>query len=262
MAILGYKWLAHNDHLTVLSQKGYASNMEDKTQNEQVAPNHSEQAVVPSTSTPLLPPVISETSVPIQAAVSSEDSTIPAVAKQPTNTSSTATADQSLQTKQPNKLLRAALVIVLVLILLVASAFASYKFGKKSVKPTASASHATTMAVPQGATIIEQCEPGLGTQYVLPKDIPNGPVYNVYQGKLIGMEYMVSAQSLQTLNTSINNLPLFAQTYDHVNIMSMSAHAGFPEPHYQVDVMMVPKATSDKITCGTGSSSSMSGMGM
>lgn len=111
------------------------------------------------------------------------------------------------------------------------------------------------MAVPKDATVIEQCSPGFGTQYVLPKDIPGGPVYNVYQGKLIGIEYMTALTSSSNPDLMLKDLPLFAQKYDHVDIMTMPAHAGFPSPHYQVDVMMVPTAVSSKITCGSSSDS-------
>jgi hypothetical protein len=111
------------------------------------------------------------------------------------------------------------------------------------------------MAIPAGATIIEKCEPGLGTQYVLPKNIPDGPVYNVYKGKVIGIEYMSDLATLSKIGTIIGNLPLYGQKYDHINIMSMAAHAGYPTAHYQVDVMMVPDATAAKITCDSSSSS-------
>lgn len=146
---------------------------------------------------------------------------------------------------------------VLGLLMVVAACFGGYSVGKHSVKPPViMASAPAAMTLPAGATVTEQCEPGLGTQYILPKDIPNGPVYNVYQGKLIGIEYMADLASMEKLNTTMNNLPLYAQKYDHINIMSMAPHGGFPTPHYQVDVMMVPQSVSDKITCG-GSSSTM-----
>lgn len=157
------------------------------------------------------------------------------------------------------------LLIIICLILIIGLATgAGYIYGKRSVK-TVSASNTSLMSmaasllkVPQGATIMEQCVAGLGTQYILPKDIPDGPVYNVYQGKVIGIEYMINLASIEKLNTAVTNLPLFNKGYDHINIMSMAAHAGFPVPHYQVDVMMVPTSFTNKITC-SGSTSTSSG---
>lgn len=152
-----------------------------------------------------------------------------------------------------------AVYIVVGLAVLGGASFGSYLAGKHAAHPAPVMADASSVKkVPAGATIIEQCEPGLGTQYVLPKDIPNGPVYNVYKGKLIGIEYMTDLAELEKLNTVLDNLPLYSQTYDHINIMSMPAHSGFPTPHYQVDVMMVPASTTKQITCGGAAPDMMS----
>lgn len=161
--------------------------------------------------------------------------------------------------QQGRSRLKLMVLIVLALVVLAGTAVGSYMLGKHKAKPAASPTPATaSMTVPAGATIIEKCEPGLGTQYVLPKDIPGGPVYNVYQGKVIGIEYMTSITTVDKLDTMLENLPLYGQKYNHINIMSMPAHSGFPTPHYQVDVMMVSDATAKKITCGSSSMSSSS----
>lgn len=155
------------------------------------------------------------------------------------------------------KTLALALGIVMIVIAIFAAgyliALSSFKTAKVTLTPSTSMKLGMT-AIPQGATIISQCEPGLGTQYVLPKNIPMGPVYNVYKGQLIGIEFMVSKTDLATLNKSYANLPLFGYKYDHIDISSMAAHAGFPVPHYQVDVMMAPSSITSKITCGSNSS--------
>ncbi len=108
----------------------------------------------------------------------------------------------------------------------------------------------TELSVPQDATVIAQCAKGRGTQYALPKDIPLGPVYNVYEGKVIGIEYMVGKDDLLTSAKSYLNLPLKNIKYDHVNIGLLSqGHAGFPQPHDHVSFMMVPTSLTDKIIC-------------
>ena len=118
------------------------------------------------------------------------------------------------------------------------------------MKPTPVVEAAITL--PTDATQISKCAIGRGAQYALPKDIPLGPVYNVYQGKVIGIEYMVGKDDLLTKNQSFLNLALANQKYDHVNIGLLSqGHSGFPSPHYHVDVMMVPKTVTDLITCKT-----------
>lgn len=150
----------------------------------------------------------------------------------------------------------------LAVLLIAALSFGSYVAGKHSVHPVSTTMTAqASLTVPAGATIIEKCEPGLGTQYILPKDIPGGPVYNVYQGKVIGVEYMAPLSDINKPDVAITNLQLFGQKFDHVNIMSMPAHGGMPVAHYQMDAMLVPESVTKQITCG-GSSSTMSGSSM
>lgn len=177
-------------------------------------------------------------------------------ANEPDN-SPVVTTPTPVDTSNPKRpLLKTASLVIIGLVILAGVAAGSYLLGKHRAKPaTTTTAKTAAMTVPAGATIIEKCEPGLGTQYVLPKDIPGGPVYNVYQGKVIGIEYMTSITTVDKLDTMLENLPLYNQKYDHINVMSMPAHSGFPTPHYQVDVMMVPAATAKKITCGSSSSS-------
>ncbi|GAC1387536.1 MAG: hypothetical protein NVS1B7_0660 [Candidatus Saccharimonadales bacterium] len=117
-------------------------------------------------------------------------------------------------------------------------------------RSSAAANVSQELSIPAGATVIAECAKGRGKQYVLPKDIPLGPVYNVSEGKVIGIEYMVGKDDLIGSTKNFLNLPLNNIKYDHVNIGLLSqGHAGFPSPHYHVDVMMVPTSVTDKITC-------------
>lgn len=105
------------------------------------------------------------------------------------------------------------------------------------------------LEVPLGATIIEQCAPGRGTQYILPADIPHGPVYGVYQGKVVGLEYMIGKAELAE-NENFYNLPLYDKIYNHMDIgLQSEGHAGFPVPHYHVDIHTDSSAASAAITC-------------
>jgi hypothetical protein len=116
--------------------------------------------------------------------------------------------------------------------------------GKNSSQQTAAA-----LQVPKGATIISQCAKGRGTQYVLPSNIPHGPVFNVFDGKVIGIEYMISPDDL-TEGNSFFDLPMYNQKYDHLDVGLLSkGHAGYPEPHYHVDLYTVSRAASQAITC-------------
>lgn len=153
------------------------------------------------------------------------------------------------------------LVIVLIILLLVGSLGAGYYLGQNSRLTLNSKKTATKdlmyNTVPQGATVIAQCTPGYGTQYVLPQNIPYGPVYNVYKGKLIGIEYMMSTNNIMSATNSFSNLPLFSHRYVYTDISYMAPHAGFPLPHLEFDIMMKPKSFTNQITCQGASSGGM-----
>lgn len=160
-------------------------------------------------------------------------------------------------------LIHSALIVIGVVILVVAALIGGYFLGKNQALKVKSKSTPSTMSkesliVPRGAMILEQCTPGLGTQYILPKDIPNGPIYNVYKGQLIGIEYMITPGSLQAPNSPGDNLTLFKLPFRQVNLMYMAAHAGLMTNHYEIDFMLISQAYAKKITCnGASSSSSM-----
>lgn len=105
------------------------------------------------------------------------------------------------------------------------------------------------LTVPEGATVIAECAKGRGKQYVLPKDIPQGPVYNVYNGKVIGIEYMLGQQDVLSSKDYLD-LPLQGVKYDHINIGLLSkGHSGYPDPHYHVDIFTISHEEALKITC-------------
>lgn len=160
------------------------------------------------------------------------------------------------------------LLSALLLILLIAAiAYIAYSYGKSQSKPATAAvntmSNMTTTAnitVPNGATLLEQCVPGLGAQYVMPKNIPEGPIYNVYKGKVVGIEYMDDL-SLLTSPSEISTLGLMGAKYDHVNISLMLGHAGLQTNHYMLDFMFITKSQASMIKCapsGTSTNGSMS----
>lgn len=129
--------------------------------------------------------------------------------------------------------------------------FSTYTIGYNQGRAHVSGKTTTDapIQVPQGATIISQCAVGRGTQYVLPSNIPHGPVFNVYKGNVIGLEYMIGRDDLAQ-DMSFYNLPLYGKKYDHIDVGLMSqGHAGYPEPHYHVDIYNISRAASTAITC-------------
>jgi len=128
-----------------------------------------------------------------------------------------------------------------------------YTNGKNAGMDTTAA---VALKVPANATIISQCSPGEGTQYVLPKDIPEGPIYNMWNNKITGIEYMLGQSKIAAAMTQ--NLALMGQQYNHVDVMYEAAgHAGFTEPHYHVIFSLISYTDEQKITCESSSSSMM-----
>lgn len=162
------------------------------------------------------------------------------------------------------KLLPLLIGAVAAAVLIVVAGLLAYHMGKnhgytdgKNAETAAMTS--AELKVPAGATMIAQCATGEGTQYVLPSDIPTGPIYNVWNGKVTGIEYMLAQSSIAALKTQ--NLPLQSQNFNHVDVMyEPTGHAGFTEPHYHVVLSMIPYSEEQKITCSGSSSSTMNSM--
>lgn len=157
------------------------------------------------------------------------------------------------------------LVFIVALIIVAAvAALAAYRWGHNrgytSGKAAGQAammqqSEASAIAVPSSATIVSSCTPGEGIQYAIPKDLPGGPFYNVWQNKVVGMEYMVGQTTLS--KNPINNLQTHGVSVNHIDVMYEAAgHAGFSEPHYHINLSMLSYADEAKITCGASSGSS------
>lgn len=110
---------------------------------------------------------------------------------------------------------------------------------------TAAAAAIVPLQVPQGARLISACTAQRGAQYELPQDAANGPVFNVYKGKVIGLEYIISKQDLNS-NQSFVGLPLYNKRYDHLNI---GATPGSPVTQYDIDLYNISSAALAAITC-------------
>jgi hypothetical protein len=202
-------------------------------------PQPSPPATAPALSQPVTPPAAAQpiTEITFPAPLSEDEPDAPSTPK-PTH---------------PKRLVIVGLGVG-VLALLVVTGYVSYTLGYShggtaQVTAAAAETSAIPLRVPKGATVIEQCAKGRGTQYVLPSDIPHGPVYNVYQGKVIGIEYMVSDADVAN-KASFLGLPLDGKKYDHLDIgLESEGHAGFPVQHHHVDLYNISRTASEAITC-------------
>src|SRR3990167_8563123 len=83
------------------------------------------------------------------------------------------------------------IIIFIVFVLsLGAAAAAGYQIGKgkkEVVQPPA----VKPISLPPEAIVTAECVPGRGKQYIIPKDIPQGPIYDVNGDKVIAIEYTI-----------------------------------------------------------------------
>lgn len=109
------------------------------------------------------------------------------------------------------------------------------------------------IVLPKDAVQIQSCADNKGALYARPNNIPNGPVYMVYKGQVIGLEFMLG-QAEFAQGKSFADLSGLNAKVDHVNVGYMEmGHEGYPGPHYHVDVYSVDKNMEQSISCPTGS---------
>lgn len=84
--------------------------------------------------------------------------------------------------------------------------------------------------------------PGLGTLYVDPKTLPEGPflAYD-HRGHLVSTVYMVPLKDMDA-QKNFGDLPAPGGVVDHVSISYNAGHPGVPEPHYHIVLWHVPRS--------------------
>jgi hypothetical protein len=89
--------------------------------------------------------------------------------------------------------------------------------------------------------------PGMGTLYVDPKTLPDGPflAYD-HQGKLVSTIYMIPLKDIEA-KKKIDDLAAPGGKVDHVDFYYNAGHPGVEEPHYHVVLWHVSKADEAKV---------------
>lgn len=142
------------------------------------------------------------------------------------------------------------LLIIITLFLIGVAGYAGYYFGTKKADehhhdetPMSQA-----LTVPKDATVTAECVENRGKQYIVPKDIPDGPIYDVNNGKVVAVEYLVDTNEIAKSPDKFKNLVAQA-TFDHLAIIPMDAHAGVSEKHVHVVAYTISTDEASKITC-------------
>jgi hypothetical protein len=106
--------------------------------------------------------------------------------------------------------------------------------------------------IPKTAVLLSPCIRTMGEHWATPSDLPNGPIYGVWQGKPIFTEIMVSVKQLDRGFSWANIRPLPGYRIDHLDFeFEPHGHAGYPVPHYDVHLYYISYAAQMKI-CPTG----------
>ena len=98
--------------------------------------------------------------------------------------------------------------------------------------------------MPAGVLKISPCVATMGEQWANPRNLPFGPIYGVYNGKIVFTEVMIDQKSFARGKGWADVLhPLPGHHIDHVDIaFNPHGHEGYPIPHYDVHAYYVPHA--------------------
>jgi hypothetical protein len=97
------------------------------------------------------------------------------------------------------------------------------------------------------------CVPKMDQHWANKADLPLGPYYNIHDGKLIGIEYAVSAEDLVAGKSWLDR-PLTYDgkpvAFDHFDIGFVpKGHPGYQVSHYDLHFYLVSEDEKNAITC-------------
>lgn len=152
--------------------------------------------------------------------------------------------------KKPKMVTRLIKVMSSILILGIAIG-GSYLFGRSHEKIVIKEPEIKPINLPPQAVVLNECAPGRGKQYILPKDIPVGPIYSVVNSKVIAIEYSLDLVKLldgsdvfsDTILSLVNEYPT-----NHLSIIPDNPNPALLE-RVQLIMFVVPKEEANKITC-------------
>lgn len=157
-----------------------------------------------------------------------------------------------------------ALILGLVFILLLgAVGYGAFNYGKTKAKTKIVNTTATPkpISLPPQAIVTSECTPGRGKQYIIPKDIPGGPIYDVQNDKVIAIEYVLGLKALFSDSDSFSTAILsLAKNYpvDHFSFVPAQPKQGDKDQYVHLIMFVVPKKEAASITCGSSNTQQQS----
>ncbi|MFT4532343.1 MAG: hypothetical protein ACI9T8_000363 [Candidatus Saccharimonadales bacterium] len=144
------------------------------------------------------------------------------------------------------------LALFFVLLLFVASLGVAYFIGKSNGEVVETVEELKLLNLPPQAVVVEECVENRGKQYILPKDIPEGPIYDVVNGEVIAVEYNLNIAQLQSDPDSLSNtILLLAREYpvDHFSFAPVAGKEGQGLENVHLVMFVVTKEEAKAITC-------------
>jgi hypothetical protein len=98
--------------------------------------------------------------------------------------------------------------------------------------------------LPAGVQQVSPCIPGMGEHWANPKNLPFGPIYGVYDGKVVFTEVMIDQKAFAAGKSWTDQLkPIAGHPIDHIDIeFQAKGHPGYTIPHYDIHAYFVPHA--------------------
>lgn len=102
--------------------------------------------------------------------------------------------------------------------------------------------------LPKGTIKLTPPIPQMGEHWANPKDMPLGPIYGVYNGKLVFFEYMPAKDLDKTIHDVPGNLVPLPTKIDHFDIdWNPKGHEGYEVPHYDMHLYFISREEQDRM---------------
>jgi hypothetical protein len=102
--------------------------------------------------------------------------------------------------------------------------------------------------LPEGTIQLSTVVPQMGEHWANLKDMPMGPIYGVYNGKLVFFEYMPAKALDKTVHDVPGNLVPIPSKIDHFDIdWNPEGHEGYMAPHYDMHLYFITRDEQNKI---------------
>ena len=190
-----------------------------------------------------------QTSVPLGAVPVQNQFVTP----QPTPQTTVVTASPAPH--KPKHRFKIIIGVFLVLLLFVGSVYGAYQYGKGHRVVVTVAPTPKPLSLPPQAVVLDECVIGRGKQYILPKDIPAGPIYDVVNNKVIALEYGLNVSNIQSNPEYLSEAILkLTRDYpvDHFSVAPVTPKQGQPVSDFHIIMFIVSKDEAAKITCKNG----------